>query len=296
MNTIEIGQYQEEQDKTQRNYLELVSTYSDLPCDTRDGIDSNLSLELDRVECALLDNPPVYTKEDGSLGIRSKGLLMPSPVDMRLVRDAPTGDFEALEKSEWAKYITGPDAVDLSPLIYHKLDQDGVGSCGAEGLAQGVMAAHAFALGKAPKKLNPWFMYQSTSGGRDQGSSLPSNIAFARKYGVASEEVWPRSEGWRSRPSREAYEDAENHRLLEFSVVRNWIEFASALLYGWPVYFGYTGHAILAVKLLDSNRFRYINSWSEDWGDKGFGTLHKDRIYWNYGVYAIRVVTYAVAA
>ena len=62
-----------------------------------------------------------------------------------------------------------------------RLDQNGHGSCGAEGLTQGCMLALAKATGKPPPLLNPLFMYHTTSGGRDQGSSLQANIAFALK-------------------------------------------------------------------------------------------------------------------
>lgn len=293
MNVEEIGKYREIQDNTQENYLELISTYSDLPCDTRGGTEGNLSLELDRAECDLLNNPPVYVKDNGELGIRAKGLLVPQASEMGLVSDVVAGDFETINKSRWPEFINGPDAVDLSPLVEFKLDQDGIGSCASESITQAVMISEYFSTGRIPEKLNPWFVYQYVSGGRDQGSSLPANVSFVKQYGIARESVWSRSKSWRTRPSTVAYEDAKNHKIIEISRIRNWIEFASALLYGWPVYFGYTGHAILAVKLLDSVRFRYINSWSESWGDKGFGTLHKDRIYWDYGVYAIRVVTYS---
>ena len=65
----------------------------------------------------------------------------------------------------WPNYINGPDAVDLTTLVHHKLDQDGVGSCGSEGITQGVMIAHALATGGIPEKLNPWFIYQGSCNG-----------------------------------------------------------------------------------------------------------------------------------
>jgi len=291
----DLAQYEADQIEGQHRYLELIRDYQDQPQEDRVR-SSNLSMELDRLECAMLDNPPVYTNGLGELAVRQKGLLLPTVVEFSRVHDAPTGDFQVIQPNRWAELIAGQDAVDLTPLFMHKLDQNGKGSCGAEGLTQGIMLTLAKATGKAPPLLNPLFMYHTTSGGRDQGSSLQANIAFAMKHGVASEAVWPRSKGFLTKPSLLAYADARSYVLLEYSQVRNWIEFATALLLGWPVYFGYTGHAICAVKLLDQERFRYANSWSKDWGDNGAGTLHKDRIYWNYGAYAIRVITSRLAA
>ena len=54
---------------------------------------------------------------------------------------------------------------------------------------------------------------------------------------------------------------------------------------GFAPYFGYLGHAIFATALIDDNRFWYKNSWGKSWGEDGFGTLHKDDIYWDYGSY-----------
>ena len=290
-----LYQYEADQIEGQHRYLELIRDYQDQPQDGRVR-SSNLSMELDRLECAMLDHPPVYTNGLGELEVRRKGLILPTVADFSMVRDAPTGDFQVIQPNRWAELIAGQDAVDLTPLFTHKLDQNGHGSCGAEGLTQGCMLALAKATGKAPPLLNPLFMYHTTSGGRDQGSSLQANIAFALKHGVASEAVWSRKRGFLSIPSPAAYADARNYMLLEYSQVRNWIEFGTALLLGWPVYFGYLGHAIVAITLLDEERFRFANSWSVGWGDQGAGTLHKDRIYWSYGAYAIRVITSRLAA
>lgn len=287
-----VHEYHEDCLKSQKRYLELIQDYSGLPSSRRS---QKLCRELDKCECALLDNSPIYPK-NGTFSTRSKGLRLPTGAEVsRYQKNIPTGDFKTIDQNRWANLIRGRDAVKLSSLVEHKLDQDGVGSCGAEGLTQGIMVRQYYATGEIPEQLSPLFMYNTTSGGRDQGSSLPSNIEFAKKYGVASAKVWPRSKGWRATPSEKAVKDARNNKLLEVSQIRNWVEFGTALLLGWPVYFGYTGHAILAVELLDSSRFRYINSWSEDWGEEGFGTLHKDRIYWNYGVFAIRTVTFQLA-
>ena len=60
-----------DQAKLQAKYLELIRRYTDRPADMRDG-PSQTSLELDDVECAMLDNPPP--------GCR-KGLVLPGEME-----------------------------------------------------------------------------------------------------------------------------------------------------------------------------------------------------------------------
>jgi C1A family cysteine protease len=79
--------------------------------------------------------------------------------------------------------------------------------------------------------------------------------------------------------------------VLKVVRIRNKEEFGSALIYGLPVYFGYSGHAIYAVDPIDRSRFRYANSWDESWGDGGFGTISYNSIVWSYTAYAILTVT-----
>ena len=86
-------------------------------------------------------------------------------------------------------------------------------------------------------------------------------------------------------------EVASKYRIDEFYDISNVAEFATALLLGMPVEWGWSGHAVYAVDLIDKNTFRYANSWDESWGDDGFGTLSLRSINWGYGAWAIRSVT-----
>lgn len=201
--------------------------------------------------------------------------------------------IETIPRSDWPDLIP---KVRNSSLVWTVLDQDGVGSCASEAATGAVMAMRELS-GQSKVLLNPWFVYHTVSGGSDRGSSIDENLRFVRENGIASMDVWPRSKGWRTRPSAEAVEDAKKYRIEEAYDVTNVDEFVSCILKGFVVEFGYRpgggGHAVCAVDVVDMDRFRFINSWHESWGDNGFGTLRFSDIDWRFGAWALRVPTFS---
>lgn len=189
-----------------------------------------------------------------------------------------------IPRSDWPKYGT-----DLRPFVRTVLDQDGVGSCAAESTTQAIMVGRTFA-GLEHVPLNPWSLYHVTSHGRDGGSSIDENLAVARDRGICPESVWPRSKGWRAAPSPEALEAAKAFRIVEFYDIANVDEFASALLLGFPVVWGASGHAICAVQHTP-NYPLIVNSWATSWGDGGFGKwVNYSGVNFAYGAFAVRTV------
>jgi len=192
---------------------------------------------------------------------------------------------EVIPRRDWRDLI---GKISLRPRVPVVLDQDGVGSCATESATGAVHLIRAL-YGLPHVLLNPWFVYHTTSGGRDAGSSIDQNLAFIRENGIAPDSVWPRSKGWRARPSAEAQREARKYRIHEFYDIGSWEEFGTALLLGFPVVWGYSGHSILAVGLKDEDTIIYLNSWG-NWGDGGFGTARARSIVWGYGAWAVRSV------
>jgi len=217
-----------------------------------------------------------------------RGLTLPT----RPVQDVckPLSEvIETIPIDEWPKYI---GEISLRPRgPKPPLNQRSVGSCASEA---GVGGLHVVrnVLNLPEVRLNPYSVYHTTSGGHDNGSNILDNLEFLREHGVAPQDVWPRSKGWRAEPSVEAKREALKYRIDEFYYIENWEQFGTALLKGFPVVFGYSGHAIVAVELLSTNSLLYLNSWG-DWGDDGHGTLRASSIVWPYGAFAVRT---AVAA
>jgi len=207
------------------------------------------------------------------------------------LRSAP--GFRTIPKAEWKQWIEG--GMNLSSQVWSVFDQNGAGSCAAESCNGGFKVIREIA-GLKRVEFNPYAMYYTTSGGVDSGSTLQANLAHLRDRGAIPEAIWPRSKGWRAKPSNEAYEAAKLYRIDEFYEVTTWDEFASALLQNWVIYWGYSGHAIVGVDLLNEDQFLYLNSWGR-WGQKspynkvvdyGFGVANRSQIMWGYGIYAFR--------
>jgi len=215
-----------------------------------------------------------------------------------LPRESKPGDLcplaseriTVIPRREWSDLIEQreQEGVTARILVDDVLSQDGVGSCASEKTAGIEMATRALA-GMEHVLLNPWSLYAWTSGGRDGGSSVDSNMQRARDVGIMPMEIWPRSKGWRAKPSQDLLDEyASKYRIDEFYDIQTRDEFASALLQGFLVGYGRRGHAIAGVEMLDEDRFLYLNSWG-DWGDGGFGVDRLSRdINFGYGAFAVR--------
>lgn len=237
---------------------------------------------------------------------------------------------KVIPENEWLDAINAEHAVKLSESVWTVLNQGSVGSCASEGITGGCILVRALS-GRKNVLCNPYGIYGRVNGGSDSGSSLQDNIAFVRKYGCFPESVWPRSKGWRAQPTEAAYEAASHYKLDESYDINNssasqfYAEFFSALMLGFPVYFGYPGHAILACDVVEESKappeaiecaniidawirstgykykepcptglvdtlyIKYLNSWG-NWGDNGFGYLRANRIERYYGAYALRTM------
>lgn len=200
-----------------------------------------------------------------------------------------------IDRDEWPELIRHENKPECSTAVWDVYDQDGVGSCASEAANKAHEIIRELA-GRERVQFNPWFTYHTVSGGRDGGSSLDDNVVHLMEVGSCPESVYPRSKGWRATPPDEAYEAASKHKIVECfdistsSRSRFEQEVGSALLLGFPVYFGYSGHAICGTELIDDKTVRYINSWG-DWGDNGFGTIKLSSLMVSYGAFAFRVPT-----
>jgi len=180
-----------------------------------------------------------------------------------IVRDV----MDVIPDTDWLDIIRGTNKPECSTLSWLTFDQNGYGSCASEAGNMGTTVVRE-ASGRERVEFNPLFTYYTVSGGRDGGSSLDENVAFLKEHGSCPESVWPRSKGFRAKPSDEAYAAAENYRADEIYDIDTsssavfYREFGSALLYGYCVDFGYPGHSILATELVEEDPSNPIMSQS----------------------------------
>ena len=242
--------------------------------------------------------------------------------------------YRVLPESEWLEAIRDPNRPQMSKQVWSINDQDGNGSCASEAAHGGCKLVRALS-GREKVETNPLGTYGRVNGGSDRGSSLSANIAHVTKHGCFPESVWPRSKGWRAEPTEAAYEAASHYKLHESydcddsSSSQFFAELFSAVLMGpFPTEFGYPGHAILAVEILESEKappeaikcadavdrwilkkgytmgdnptglvndllVMYLNSWHESWGWNGFGYLRASRIQRSYGAFPMRAMVEA---
>ena len=196
-------------------------------------------------------------------------------------------EIKIIPEDEWSDRA---GKISMRPLVKTILNQGSVGSCATEATTQAVMIARAFA-GLEHIELNPWFIYQETSGGRDRGSSIDENLAFVQEHGIAPMSVWGRDKGWRTEPSSEAYDAAKAFRDIEVFDITSIEEMVSALLIGCAVVYGSKGHAVVKVEHISDSEGLDVNSWGDDWGDGGFGVWASYRaVNFRYGAFAVRAI------
>ncbi len=201
----------------------------------------------------------------------------------------PLGDrIDVIPRNDWGDLI---GQVERSSDVKHIYSQGRVGSCATESTSQ-ALAVVRVASGLDPVVYNPWSIYWKTSGGRDRGSSIDANLRYARDVGILPADVWPRSRGWSTKPPDDLLNTvAINNRIDEFYDVQTLDELGTALLLGWPVVFGWSGHSCVFTELLSRSEAVYANSWGASWNGNGFGRLALSRINWGYGCWAVRTST-----
>jgi hypothetical protein len=198
--------------------------------------------------------------------------------------------MQIIPRSEWRPLIDERKrfGVSVRQLVDIVFDQDGVGSCASEAATQTLQLTRK-KQGKGFVQLNPWFVYHTVSGGRDQGSSIDENMRFLMERGIASEAVWPRSKGWQAVPSEAAYQDAATRTLKEFWSCETVDQIGTCLLEGHIVQFGWKSHSECLLELIDENTALCVNSWGLYSGsDQGYHPVPLSAIDFRYGAYAGR--------
>ena len=188
------------------------------------------------------------------------------------------------------------------PAVYN---QDKLGSCTANAIA----AAYEYDEIKQnekdvfiPSRLFIYYNERKIEGSidTDSGAEIRDGIKSISVDGVCSEDMWKYDiTKFTECPTQECYDDAKNHKSIEYKrVVQSLEQLKQCLIEGFPFIFGFNvyssfetqevadtgnmpmpkegeellgGHAVCAVGYDDNRRvFIVRNSWGDSWGDKGY--------------------------
>lgn len=207
-----------------------------------------------------------------------------------------------------------PVAYTLRDRMPPVLDQGHLGSCTANAIANAMRYCEKKEAKPdvARSRLFIYFNERKMEGtvGSDSGAQIRCGIKTINRTGACPESEWPYDVSkFTECPPEKAYKDAKGCRALKYMRVRQ--DLASikhALISDYPVIFGFKvfssmeteavkssgdiplpdpkkgdtllgGHCILIVGYREKDkRFLIQNSWGEDWGDAGFGTIPYDYV------------------
>lgn len=206
--------------------------------------------------------------------------------------------FAPIPRAQWQDRL-----LSVRQHVWHVYDQGSLSSCASNATVQSLLVLRSVA--NLPEVvLSPGSVYGPIAYPRDSGSTLDDNLEQISAVGaVPAALVKPNDwnpgkfpAGWQTA--------AKPYRVVEwFDLGGKFDNVASAVLYGFPAVIGVSwsgggGHSVCVVGLAKSSSgvwsLVYVNSWSADWGDSGFGLLTESacRSMPNYGAWSPIVPIY----
>lgn len=193
------------------------------------------------------------------------------------------------------------------------LDQGQLGSCTANGICNTIVFAEmkeGIDDGKPRSRLFVYYNERNIEGNvdEDSGAQIRDGIKSVNKLGACFEDTWPYDiTQFTEKPSEAAYNEAKQHKTVKYERVKQDIDhIKDVLVSGYPIVFGFVvfdsirlpsvnktgiipmpksdstqigGHCVILTGYDDNKRlFQIMNSWGEEWGDKGYGYLSYDYV------------------
>ncbi len=193
-----------------------------------------------------------------------------------------------------------PRKVDYTPKLSPIRDQGDEGTCVGFATACGMKEYQEMLDYEKLVLLSPRFVYaecKKIDGMPDlEGTSIRTAMKVLSEKGVCQEKLWPYSPYQKTKAKKGAPADAKKFRVKSYARILNLDELRSHLYSKGPCAIGvevfrgfletglvpmpkkdersFGGHAISPVGYDDSKELiKFKNSWSKNWGDKGYGFL-----------------------
>jgi hypothetical protein len=167
------------------------------------------------------------------------------------------------------------------------LDQNGKGYCWAHSSTAAVMLTRAI-MGEPYVPLSAYAVACMEKNFRDEGGWGAESLEFISNRGVPSSEFWPMQSMSRANDNPATWENAARHKVVDgwvdlqqdqYDRKLNFDQVATLLLCRVPVVcdFHWWGHSVCALDLVEPSPgqfgVRILNSWGDDWSDRGMGVL-----------------------
>ncbi len=219
------------------------------------------------------------------------------PVDMF----ATPNDMQLIPKSEWSARIKerkekGSSLRNIRKTMaggsQHKsLDQNGQGFCWAYSIG-GVIIYTRGKNNQPYVRLSPHAVACKIKNFKDEGGWCGLSAKFARETGYPDESVWPQKSMSRSNDTTATWENASRHK-----ITMDWVDLAkpvysqnltfeqvvTRILNGdaCAVDFNWWGHSVCAIDVDEVEAGSFAlgihNSWTDSWGEEGFGWLRGNK-------------------
>ncbi len=198
-----------------------------------------------------------------------------------------------IPRDQWPTLVKSIDDAGggLDLLVTRIYDQKSEGSCVSNATCQAMEIAQARRRGRASViHLSAISLYKRCGRSPGSGSMVSTNLKEILGTGVLPldneqnrklfKHVMPNTGFYQKYPDG-WQETAKRFRGNEVYDIRSYDGFITALLRGYPVVYGRSGHSICAVRpIYRGNQLyvKYANSWHESWGDKGYGYDSESKI------------------
>jgi len=206
-----------------------------------------------------------------------------------------TFPWDLIPESEWAGRIAEQAAKQTS--VQHirdignngqpipSYDQNGKGYCWAHSSTSAVTMLRAV-NGEPYVPMSAYAVACVIKSYRDEGGFGGESLQFIADKGIPSSQFWPMQSMSSKNDNPNTWANAATHKCIQWvecdqNATTRRQQVATALLLGFPVIVDYNwwSHSVCAIRLMDAQTVRILNSWGDSWSQNGVGDLQGSKAW-----------------